>query len=168
MCRYCSCIRAWRADIDAPTIAHLVLDEAEDFSLFELFVLGRLLGDMPSVTLAGDEAQETAGSFAGWSGELETLGVADAVICRLSVSYRCPAPIVELAQALLGELAPHESARAARDGAPVGFFCFPDRDQATLFLVDSLRDLCEREPDASLAVIARRCRCRARLLRART
>jgi DNA helicase II / ATP-dependent DNA helicase PcrA len=149
-------LRAWRAGIAAPPIAHLVLDEAEDFSLFELFVLGKLLDEARSVTLAGDEAQQTSSSFAGWHEELSTLGVGGAATtCRLAVSYRCPGPVVELAQRLLGALAPGEPVRAARDGAPVGVFHFPDEAQAQLFLVGALRDLIEREPLASVAVIAR-------------
>ncbi len=149
------CLEAWRAGIDAPAVAHLVLDEAEDFSLFDLFVLGGLLGDPRSVTLAGDEAQQTALSFAGWQASLATLGVGDAPTCRLAVSYRCPRPVAELARRILGGLAPEAPARAARDGAPVGVFRFPEESQAHLFLAGAARDLVAREPRASLAVIAR-------------
>lgn len=148
-------IRAWNDRLEASSIAHLVLDEAEDFSLFELFVLGKLL-DLPhSVTLAGDEAQQTTPSFAGWERAQTALGVRDAATCRLAVSYRCPRPIVELAHRILGALAPDEPAQAARDGAPVGAFTFPDEARAHLFLAGALRDLAEREPRASVAVIAR-------------
>jgi DNA helicase IV len=150
------CLRALGAGIDAAPIAHLVLDEAEDFSLFELFVLGKLLGEARSVTLAGDEAQQTSSSFAGWPAELSTLGVpeGEAETCRLAISYRCPTPVVELARRLLGALAPEAPARAARDGAPVGRFHFPDEGQAHLFLLGAVRDLAEREPLASIALIA--------------
>jgi DNA helicase IV len=133
---------------------HLVLDEAEDLSLFELFVLGKQLGHPPSVTLAGDESQQTSVSFAGWKAALETLGVSNAVTCRLSVSYRCPRPITEYARALLGSLAPEAVTRAAREGAPIGVHRFPSEAQATLFLATALFDLMAREPRASVAVIA--------------
>ncbi|MCC6556366.1 MAG: ATP-binding domain-containing protein [Polyangiaceae bacterium] len=149
------CLRAWRAGFTAPPIAHLVLDEAEDFSLFELYVLGRLLGREPSVTLAGDEAQQTSSSFAGWRESLATLGARDAATCRLAVSYRCPRPVAELARRLLGASAPEAPALAARDGAPVGVFHFPAEPQAHLFLAGAVRDLVAREPLASVAVIAR-------------
>jgi len=148
-------LRAFRAGIEAPSIAHLVLDEAEDFSLFELFVLGELLGDERSVTLAGDEAQQTSASFAGWEPSVATLGVREAATCRLSISYRCPAPVVTLARGVLGPLAPASPVGAARDGAPVGSFHFPDEAQAQLFLCGALRDLIDREPRASAAIIAR-------------
>jgi DNA helicase IV len=149
------CLRAWNGGLAEEKIAHLVLDEAEDFSLFELFVLGKLLGTPRSVTLAGDEAQQTSPSFAGWERAQRILGVHDAGTCRLAVSYRCPRPVAELAHHILGPLAPAEPAQAARDGAPVGFFAFPDEPRAHLFLAGALRDLAEREPRASVAVIAR-------------
>lgn len=148
-------IRAWRDQLEAPSLAHLVLDEAEDFSLFDLCVLGHLLDEPRSVTLAGDEAQQTTPSFAGWQRAQTTLGVHDAATCRLAVSYRCPRPIVDLARRVLGPLAPDEPAQAARDGAPVGSFTFPDEARAHLFLSGAVRDLAEREPRASVAVIAR-------------
>jgi DNA helicase IV len=148
-------LRAWKGELDAPGVAHLVLDEAEDFALFELFVLGRLLGARPSVTLAGDEAQQTSSSFAGWPRSLATLGAGDAASVRLEVSYRCPRPVAELARGILGALAPELPLRAAREGAPVGRFHAPDEAQAQLFLAGAVRDLAAREPRASVAVIAR-------------
>jgi DNA helicase IV len=147
-------LRAWRAGLESPEIAHLVLDEAEDFSLFELFVFEKLLGERKSVTLAGDEAQQTSSSFAGWQASLAELGVRDAPTVRLAISYRCPRPIAELARAILGALAPESPALAARDGAPIGRFHFPDEAQAQMFLAGALRDLIAREPRASAAVIA--------------
>jgi hypothetical protein len=134
-------------------VAHLVVDEAEDVSLFELFVLGRHL-EGHSVTLAGDEAQQTFSSYAGWPQALAALGAERAATVRLETTYRCPRPIAEAAHAILGPLAPPEPARAGRDGAPVSRFDFPTEAHAQLFLVGAVRDLVEREPDASVAVIA--------------
>jgi DNA helicase IV len=156
-------LRAQTTGLGGPSVAHMVLDEAEDFALFELFVLGKLLGSPRSLTLAGDEAQQTSSSFAGWSRSLDTLGVGHAKTCRLAVSYRCPRPVTELARKILGPLAPASESRASREGAPVGRFDFPTEQQAELFVVDAIRELIEREPKASLAVLghdadtARRC-----------
>jgi DNA helicase IV len=136
------------------TLVHLVLDEAEDLSLFELFALGKLLARDGSPTLAGDEAQQTLASFAGWPAALEALGVSDAAVCRLAVSYRCPRPVVELAQRLLGEQVPPDAPRPAREGAPVGHHHFPDQAQAQLFIAGALHDLADREPRASVGVVA--------------
>jgi DNA helicase-2/ATP-dependent DNA helicase PcrA len=148
-------LRAWRGQLAQPHVVHLVLDEAEDFSLFELFVFGRLLGSAPSVTLAGDEGQQTASSFAGWPLSLETLGVHDAATCRLAISYRCPRPVTGLAVRLLGALRPEAPARAAKEGPPIGYFAFADEAQAQLFLAGAVADLLTQEPNASVAVIAR-------------
>jgi DNA helicase IV len=131
----------------------VVLDEAEDFSLFELSVFGELVGKRGSVTLAGDEAQQTASSFAGWPTSLETLGARNTATVRLATSYRCPRPIAELARNVLGPLAPQTPVTAARDGVPVGFFHMPSPEQAMLMAVDAVADLALREPLASIAVI---------------
>ncbi|MFY0530003.1 ATP-binding domain-containing protein [Archangium gephyra] len=135
-------------------LVHVVLDETEDFSLFELFVVGKLLGEARSCTLAGDEMQQTSTSFAGWQAVLSELGIRDAATCRLQVSYRCPRPVTELARKVLGTQAATAAPQAGREGAPVGFHHFPDEAQAHLFIGEALRDLLEREPHASVAVIA--------------
>jgi DNA helicase IV len=135
-------------------LVHVVLDEAEDFSLVELFVVGRLLGEVRSCTIAGDEMQQTTTSFAGWQAVLTELGIRDAATCRLQVSYRCPRPVTELARKVLGTQVSTAAPQAGREGAPVGQHHFPDEAQAHLFIGEALRDLLEREPHASVAVIA--------------
>jgi DNA helicase-2/ATP-dependent DNA helicase PcrA len=146
-------LAAWRGQLSLPEASHLVLDEAEDFSLFDLQTLASLLRGTRSVTVAGDEAQQTSPSFAGWDRVLETLGASGAARVRLPVSYRCPRPIADLARAILGPLATAQPVRAARDGAPVGQFSFPGEPQAHLFLAGALRELLEAEPHAAVAVI---------------
>ncbi|SET40299.1 DNA helicase IV [Myxococcus fulvus] len=148
-------LKAQQGPLGLERLAHVVLDEAEDFSLFELFVVRRLLGKGRSCTLAGDELQQTDAGFAGWPEALDELGIRDAATCRLQVSYRCPAPVVELARRVLGTQAKAESAsRPQRPGAPVGFHHFPVEAQAQLFIGEALRDLVAREPHASVGVIA--------------
>jgi len=147
-------IMAWQGLLPQAPVGHLVLDEAEDFSLFELHVLGQLQGEHKSITLAGDEAQQTSSSFAGFETSLSEFGARDAEICRLFVSYRCPRPIFELAQGILGHLASPAGKSAARDGVPVGHFAFPSAELATLFCTGELVDLVQREPEASIAVVA--------------
>jgi DNA helicase IV len=134
-------------------LAHLVVDEAEDVSLFELAVLGRQLAGH-SVTVAGDESQQTFSSYAGWPEALAALGVERAATVRLEVTYRCPRPVAEVAHAILGPLAPAAPPQAGKDGAPVSRFDFPTDAHAHLFLAGAIRDLVEREPRASVAVVA--------------
>ena len=62
--------------------------------------------------------------------------------------------VTELARRLLGTLAPRDTVQAAREGAPVGIFRLPTEAQAQLFLAGALRDLVDREPRASVGVIA--------------
>jgi DNA helicase-2/ATP-dependent DNA helicase PcrA len=147
-------ILAWQGALPPAPASQLVLDEAEDFSLFDLFVLGTVQGEHKCITLAGDEAQQTSSSFAGFEPALAEFGASHAAVCRLAVSYRCPKPIFELARTILGPLANPSPQSAARDGAPVGQFAFPNADLATLFCVGELGDLVQREPEASIAVIA--------------
>lgn len=133
--------------------SHLVVDEAEDVSLFELFVLGRDLAGR-SVTLAGDESQQTFSSYAGWGEALAAVGVERAETVRLETTYRCPRPVAELAHAILGPVAPAAPPRAGRDGVPVSRFDFPTEAHTQLFVAGAVRDLLEREPRASVAVVA--------------
>lgn len=146
-------LKAQHTSLGLERLAHVVLDEAEDFSLFELFAVRQLLGKSKSCTLAGDEMQQTDAGFAGWPAVLNELNILDAATCRLQVSYRCPRPVVELARQVLGAQAP-EAAATGRAGAPVGFHHFPDEAQAQLFIGEALRDLVAREPHASVGVIA--------------
>ncbi len=146
-------LKAQRGDVGLEPLVHVVLDEAEDLSLFELAVIGTLLGETRSCTLAGDAVQQTTAGFGGWSASLNELGIRDAAVCRLQVSYRCPRPVVEFAQKVLGEQA-QGAETTGREGPPVGHHHFPDEAQAALFVGEALRDLMEREPNASVAVIA--------------
>jgi DNA helicase IV len=139
---------------DLPTDRmHLVVDEAEDASLFELDVLGRTLDG--HVTLAGDEAQQTTSSFAGWQRALSTMRIDRAETVRLATSYRCPRPIAELARAVLGQLAPEVAPKIVRDGPDVERQVFPRAEEAFLFAVDAAARLARDEPRASIAILAR-------------
>ncbi|MFO0597200.1 MAG: ATP-binding domain-containing protein [Myxococcaceae bacterium] len=145
---------AWRGKLNLPQATHLVLDEAEDFSLFDFETLRATTRQFHGLTLAGDEAQQTHSSFAGWPRSLEVLDMAGAATVRLTTSYRCPRPIAELARQVLGAMAPPTPMKAAREGVPVGKFHFPGEAPAHLFLAGALKDLLDAEPHASVAVIA--------------
>lgn len=144
---------SWRKALSLPQASHVVLDEAEDFSLFDLESVRATTREFKGLTLAGDEAQQTHSSFAGWPRSLEVAGAKDAATVRLTTSYRCPRPIAELARHVLGPLAPQTPAKASREGVPVGRFHFPGEAAAHLFLTGALKDLLDAEPHASVAVI---------------
>ncbi len=148
-------LRAQRGGTGARGLAHLVVDEAEDVSLFELFTLGRQLGKGHSLTLAGDEDQQTTSAFGGWEPMLAAAGAERAAVCRLETTYRCPEPVARFAQEVLGPLARGGVPPAGRKGVPVARFDFPTEAHAHLFISGAVRDLLEREPLASVAVVAR-------------
>ncbi len=109
---------------DSPTLrpadvryGHVVVDEAQDLSPMQWRAVGRRCPTQ-SFTLAGDEAQAVrAGSAATWDRILEALDVAADSVSRheLTVNYRTPAEVMEMAARLLEQFAPHlHPARSVR------------------------------------------------------
>jgi len=96
---------------------HVVVDEAQDLSPLQWRAIARRC-PTTSFTLAGDEAQAVrAGAAATWDRILEALGVDTASVARheLTVNYRTPAEVMELAARLLAQFASHlYPARSAR------------------------------------------------------
>jgi DNA helicase IV len=110
------------ASTELRTFGHIVVDEAQDLTPMQLRMLGRrsLSGSM---TIVGDIAQAT-GPFAPrrWSDQLAHLPTRRGVTeVELSVNYRTPAEIMDLAGRVLAEAAPWlrvpESVRTG-DGEP--------------------------------------------------
>jgi DNA helicase-2/ATP-dependent DNA helicase PcrA len=147
---------------DETLYAHVAIDEAQDRSALEVKVLieaARLPDADPthrSVTIAGDTAQRLVfdNNFTTWADLLQQTGQ-PAVVRPLKLSYRSTAEVMLLAREILGPgLAPEETL-AARNGEPVELHEFGDVGEAVAFLSDALRNLMQREPTASCAVIAR-------------
>ncbi len=134
---------------------HLLVDEVQDFSPLELLVLlDTVRGG--SVTLAGDPAQHiTDNDFSDWSEVLRLLGQQHVEVRPLQVSYRSPRWVAELGRAVLGPLAPTDPLRAGREGMAPELLRFGDAGAALTLLADTLADLMAREPQASVAVLAR-------------
>lgn len=143
----------------APRLAkrtHLVVDEAQELAAIELRGLGQGLASPASFTVAGDDLQRTGvdAEFGGWSSALTELGAPQAVRRELGVGYRCPLPIAELAEQVLGPLSAGR-APSGRPGSPVGRHRFPHLAAQSLFLSDAIGELLDREPRASLALLVR-------------
>ncbi|MCU1602133.1 MAG: family ATPase [Frankiales bacterium] len=86
--------------------AHVILDEAQDLSAMQLRVVGRraLAG---SLTVLGDQAQATTPWAVGdWQRVLEHLGKPDGTVQALTIGYRVPRDVLELANRLLPTIAP--------------------------------------------------------------
>ena len=101
---------------------HLVVDEAQDLSPMQWRAIARRCPTL-SMTLAGDEAQAVrAGAASTWDRILDAVGVDPAAVARheLTVNYRTPSEVMELAARLLEQFAPHlHPARSARSAGVV-------------------------------------------------
>jgi DNA helicase IV len=100
-----------------PSLAHVVLDEAQDLSPMQCRAVGRRCAT-GSVTVLGDIAQATTAWAAGsWAATLRHLGKPDALLEELTVGFRVPKQVIEYAARLLPiaapELAPPTSVRQA-------------------------------------------------------
>ena len=136
---------------------HLVIDEVQDFSPLEVRVLMDCVGETKSMTLAGDTQQHVLqeAGFTDWEAFFGHLGVQGAGVNTLQVAYRSTRPIVEFSRHVLGRLAEDEHVQVVRDGLPVEILPFGSHGECLGFLGDALRHLNQREPNASVALLAR-------------
>jgi len=142
---------------EAIVYEHVFIDETQDLSPVELAVVLDCVSPAKCVTFAGDVAQRLLldNGFSNWKEVLGQLDLAHVEVEPLKLSYRSTHQIIELAQHVLGSLAPEDPPVATRDGAPVELFCFSHTGDAASFLAEALRELLVEEPRASVAVIAR-------------
>ncbi|MDX6417675.1 MAG: hypothetical protein QOG28_2295, partial [Trebonia sp.] len=98
-----------------PSIAHIVVDEAQDLSPMEVRAIGRRCAT-GAATVLGDIAQGTTPWAAtSWPTLLSHLGKPDASVRELDVGYRVPRQILDFASRLLPAIAPDLSpARSLR------------------------------------------------------
>jgi len=98
-----------------PSIAHIVVDEAQDLSPMEVRAIGRRCAT-GAATVLGDIAQGTTPWAAtSWPALLSHLGKPDAPVRELDVGYRVPRQILDFASRLLPSIAPDLSpARSLR------------------------------------------------------
>jgi DNA helicase-2/ATP-dependent DNA helicase PcrA len=136
---------------------HMVLDEAQELNSIELSVLKRALAENPSITIAGDAAQQVdpTSSFTTWENILNTLNQKHSHSVHLNTSYRSPKPVAEFAHKILGEIAPAQMPKIIKDGAPVSITPLSNKGHMSILLSDTLNDLQDREPGATVAVIAK-------------
>jgi AAA domain/UvrD-like helicase C-terminal domain len=89
-----------------PSLAHVVVDEAQDLSPMECRALGRRCST-GAATVLGDLAQGTTPWAApSWESLLTHLGKPDTDVRELSVGYRVPRQILDYASTLLAAIAP--------------------------------------------------------------
>jgi DNA helicase IV len=89
-----------------PSLAHVVVDEAQDLSPMECRALGRRCST-GAATVLGDLAQGTTPwAASSWTSLLSNLGKPDTGVRELSVGYRVPRQILDYASSLLAVIAP--------------------------------------------------------------
>jgi UvrD-like helicase C-terminal domain len=89
-----------------PSLAHVVVDEAQDLSPMECRALGRRCST-GSATVLGDLAQGTTPwAASSWESLLSNLGKPDTGVRELTVGYRVPRQILDYASCLLAVIAP--------------------------------------------------------------
>jgi DNA helicase IV len=98
-----------------PSMAHIVVDEAQDLSPMQCRAIGRRCAT-GSATVLGDIAQGTTPwATASWALLLGHLGKPEAELRVLETGYRVPRQILDFASALLPQIAPDLSpARSVR------------------------------------------------------
>jgi len=136
---------------------HIVIDEAQDLCPLEVRVLLDCVSEGRSVTIAGDHAQKLVfdNGFRDWPTLLDEAGLEHVEIQPLRITYRSTREVMEFSRHVLGPLHDPSAELVARGGAPVGYFEFGDVGEAVAFLGEALRELMQREPTASVALIAR-------------
>ncbi|MFI9487873.1 HelD family protein [Promicromonospora sp. NPDC052451] len=88
------------------SVAHIVVDEAQDLSAMMLRALGRRAAN-GSLTVLGDLAQATTPwASADWADVLRHLDKPDGHVEQLTAGFRVPADVIELAARLLPRIAP--------------------------------------------------------------
>ena len=88
------------------SVAHVVVDEAQDLSPMECRAVGRRC-ETGSATVLGDLAQGTSPcAAASWAELLGHLGKRDAQLRVLEMGYRVPRQILDFANRLLDQIAP--------------------------------------------------------------
>lgn len=89
-----------------PSLAHIVVDEAQDLSPMQCRAIGRRCAT-GSATVLGDIAQgTTAWATSSWPQLLEHLGKPEADLRVLDTGYRVPRQILDFASRLLSHIAP--------------------------------------------------------------
>jgi DNA helicase IV len=137
-----------------PSLAHVVVDEAQDLSAMQLRAVARRC-TTGSVTVLGDIAQATTPWATGsWQSALGHLGKGDAVIEELTQGFRVPKQVIEYAARLLPtiapELAPPTSVR--QQGGGLDILGVDDEAELELWLVETVRSALAEE--GSIGLIA--------------
>ncbi len=123
-----------------PSLAHVVIDEAQDLSPMACRAIGRRCST-GSVTVLGDLAQGTTPwATRSWDDLLAHLGKQDAALEVLSTGYRVPRQILDFASRLLSRIAPELAPAASIRQDPRSLTILPVPSSADL--PEALTNVC--------------------------
>ena len=136
-----------------PSLAHIVVDEAQDLSPMECRALGRRC-TTGAATVLGDLAQgTTAWATTSWTALLTHLGKPDVPVRELSVGYRVPRQILDYASSLLVFIAPGLSAASSLRTDPGALEVVRADSAADLLELVTIAGAAALERPGSVAVI---------------
>jgi DNA helicase IV len=136
------------------TYGHIIVDEAQDLSAMALRMLARR-AHAGSMTVVGDLAQATrAWGQRSWDEVTGLLrGAAEPAYAELTVGYRTPAPILDLANRLLPEAAPEVTpARSIRATGEAPVVVATSRDARAGAVAEAVADVAGER--GTVAVVA--------------
>jgi hypothetical protein len=137
-----------------PSLAHVVVDEAQDLSPMEVRALGRRC-TTGAATVLGDLAQgTTAWATTTWNALLEHLGKPGVPVRELSVGYRVPRQILDYASGLLRFIAPELSPASSLRTDPGSLEVVQASSQPELAELVAMASAEALERAGSVAVIA--------------
>jgi DNA helicase-2/ATP-dependent DNA helicase PcrA len=126
-------------------VKHIVIDEAQDFSLFQFYALKKLIKDS-SFTVLGDLAQGIH-SYRGmkdWESLLDRVFDCQADLLNLEQSYRTTVEIMEAANQVIGQLPGYNLIKAKpviRHGEPVKVVAVCNEKQMMADISDKISEL---------------------------
>lgn len=130
-------------------VKHIVIDEAQDFSLFQFYALKKLIKDS-SFTVLGDLAQGIH-SYRGmkdWESLLEQVFDGQADLLNLEQSYRTSVEIMEAANQVIEQLPGYNLIKAKpviRHGEPVKIIAMDDEKQMMADIMARINQLRHRD-----------------------
>lgn len=142
--------------VNPPSYDYIMVDECQDTNEMQRVILRRMMAPNTRLIAVGDSAQAIYG-FRGASHDSMQL-IRSEFSCTelpLSISYRCPTTVVELAQ----QFVPHIR---ARDNAPAGTVLYPEQWKLTDYLSTDLLVCRNTAPLVQVAykMISRRVPCK--------
>lgn len=141
-------------------LKHIVIDEAQDFSEFQFWVLNKILQDNKSITILGDIAQGIY-SYRGtsnWKELNKNVFNNEATIENLDNSYRTTAEIMNEANKIIEKIKGEENINLAvpisRHGEKVNYIKSIDFKQKIKIISDRIQEL-KNKGYSNIAIIAK-------------